>query len=288
MTSKIAHMSVFIIVGLHLIFLAYSWYQGLALSEYQLFDVTKEVWGSYSSYLIILFMMFVVFLEVMIAAFFFPTLYVVEEILGLSGWASQIVTFAYFGLFLLLYQLGSISTDAPINFKVPDEQMEVKYFGNFSYVLDDRRVFWASSFTPEKTNFYFNIVKPNLENFGVNLMRGDEVAQAGGIVEQVWERIVTSRVVVADLSGGNPNVLYELGIAHAVGKPTILLSDSPDLNALPFDIRHHRIFVYEEQNPKALFDYLEASISEVISSGEGSAFEKTEANYMADDRKLVT
>jgi hypothetical protein len=60
--------------------------------------------------------------------------------------------------------------------------------------------------------------------------------------ESLRKRLEGSDVVVADLSGSSPNVLYELGLAHSLGKPVILLSDDP--GAVPFDLRRENILLY--------------------------------------------
>jgi hypothetical protein len=62
-------------------------------------------------------------------------------------------------------------------------------------------------------------------------------------METVWECLVTCEVVIADMSTKNANVFYETGIAHTLGKTTILLSQSID--DVPFDLRHLNVIVYE-------------------------------------------
>jgi len=57
--------------------------------------------------------------------------------------------------------------------------------------------------------------------------------------------IQQSRLCIADLTGRNPNVLYELGIAQTLGKPCILLTQ--DINDVPFDIRQYRVIQYDLQ-----------------------------------------
>ena len=67
------------------------------------------------------------------------------------------------------------------------------------------------------------------------------------IVQDVWLSIRKARVVVADLSGGNPNVLYEVGLAHAIGKPTVFLTRNEE--DVPFDLRALRYLYYDINNP---------------------------------------
>jgi hypothetical protein len=73
--------------------------------------------------------------------------------------------------------------------------------------------------------------------------RADQVFEPRAIMETVWKCLVTCDVVISDLSTKNANVFYETGIAHTLGKPTILLSRS--IEDVPFDLRHLNVIVYE-------------------------------------------
>ncbi len=59
------------------------------------------------------------------------------------------------------------------------------------------------------------------------------------ITEDIWRGIVESRVVIADVTGRNANVYYELGVVHTVGKDFVLISQD-DAQKMPFDIHHFR------------------------------------------------
>jgi hypothetical protein len=89
---------------------------------------------------------------------------------------------------------------------------------------------------------YRHLVQPAVLASGLESMRADEIYYPGSVMEQIRAAIQQSRVCVVDITGRNPNVLYELGIAQTLGKPTIILSQ--DLEDMPFDIRHHRAIVY--------------------------------------------
>ena len=58
----------------------------------------------------------------------------------------------------------------------------------------------------------------------------------------IWSAINAARIIVADCTGRNPNVMYEIGLAHAIGKYTILLAQS--IRDVPFDLRHLRYIIY--------------------------------------------
>jgi len=99
------------------------------------------------------------------------------------------------------------------------------------------------------TDIYVSVISKAITQAGLKPLRADEIFSPGPIIEQIRSGIQQSRVCIADITGRNPNVLYELGIAQALGKPTILLSQDQDMDDVPFDVSHLRIIVY---NPKHL------------------------------------
>jgi hypothetical protein len=94
---------------------------------------------------------------------------------------------------------------------------------------------------------YEKTVRPTLEKCDVNCVRGDDMFGSEAIMEDVLAGIDDAVLVVADLTGQNANVFYEVGIAHAKDKPVLLLAQS--LDDVPFDLRHRRILVYEYSPP---------------------------------------
>lgn len=82
------------------------------------------------------------------------------------------------------------------------------------------------------------LLAPLLAAHDLELVRGDRIAEQGNVMVQVVREILDAAAVVADLTGLNPNVLYELGIADAFRKPVLRLIDEP--RCLPFDFRVDR------------------------------------------------
>lgn len=80
-------------------------------------------------------------------------------------------------------------------------------------------------------------------------------AAPGDIMEQVWRDIRKSDVVLADLTGLNPNVFYEMGLAHALGK-TIIMIKQKDSAPVPFDMRRYKNFEYDLQKLDELETWL--------------------------------
>ncbi len=97
-------------------------------------------------------------------------------------------------------------------------------------------------FAPDFDEVFAQVIRDPLEAEGFKVARADESRGTRNIMHDVINGIASADLVVADLSGGNPNVYYELGIAHAFGKPTILLTQ--DLDEVPFDLRAYRVITY--------------------------------------------
>lgn len=78
------------------------------------------------------------------------------------------------------------------------------------------------------------VIVPACEKFDIQAIRADQIAASGEISDQVFKHLRDDEVVVADLSGANANVMYELGVRHTTGKLTIQLGE---FGQLPFDVR---------------------------------------------------
>ena len=94
---------------------------------------------------------------------------------------------------------------------------------------------------------YDKVIKPAVETAGLECIRGDEIYARQSIVQDIWQSIRRCRVVVAELSGRNPNVMYEIGLAHAIGKPIVLLTRNEE--DVPFDLRSLRFIFYDTSDP---------------------------------------
>jgi hypothetical protein len=115
-------------------------------------------------------------------------------------------------------------------------------FRMLDFAAERRRCFVLMPFDRAFDDTYARGVKPAVTRVGWECARADEIFQAREIMSMVWEEIMRADLIVADLTGRNPNVYYELGFAHALGKNTILLAQ--DLQDVPFDLRHRRLVEY--------------------------------------------
>ena len=99
------------------------------------------------------------------------------------------------------------------------------------------------------------------EAAGVRPVRGDDLFTPTDILEDIWQSINAADFVIADITGRNPNVLYELGIAHALAKPVLILSrEAVDI---PIDLATRRVILYGQQ-PDAWRADLARMMSEAI------------------------
>ena len=87
-----------------------------------------------------------------------------------------------------------------------------------------------------------NSLKEAVEEVGLRLRRADDIWENPSIIQDVVSLIDRSRVVICDCSGRNPNVFYEAGIAHTLGREVILITQSA--SDIPFDLRHLRYIAY--------------------------------------------
>lgn len=119
--------------------------------------------------------------------------------------------------------------------------------------------------------YYQEIYVPAIKEAGFEPIRADELFTTGSVVEQIWDQIEKSKILLADLSEKNANVFYELGLAHAAGKPVVFTSSN--VNDVPFDLRHLRVIIYDIREPewaprlrKSIADYLRNAAKEPAKS----------------------
>lgn len=87
----------------------------------------------------------------------------------------------------------------------------------------------------------FDKIRGAAEDEGFDCKRADEVA-IGPITRNIFEHIFYAEAIVADLTDSNPNVFYELGVAHTIGRKTILITQEKEI---PFDISGDFIIKYK-------------------------------------------
>ena len=135
-------------------------------------------------------------------------------------------------------------------------------------------VFILMAFDDKFDDVYEAFIKPLFEesdsaSFGVD--RADDIHNQQNIMQDIVTRIEQSHLIVADLTDNNPNVFYELGVAHTLGRPVILLAQNMD--DVPFDLRAYRVLIYDthftkiEAAREELGRYIEAFINGTLQFG---------------------
>jgi hypothetical protein len=102
-------------------------------------------------------------------------------------------------------------------------------------------------FGPWPDRYFKDIYVPAIRDAGFEPIRADGLFNAGSVIEQIWDQIGRAKVLLAELTGKNPNVFYELGLSHAISKPVVFVSGA--LEDVPFDLRHLRVVTYDTKEP---------------------------------------
>jgi len=120
-------------------------------------------------------------------------------------------------------------TFAPHVFEVPDAYVELDLVAAMMpFAKDFQRV--------------YGTIKDTCDKLYLRCLRVDDIWEESVIVQDIFNLIFRAQVIVVDFTGKNPNVMYETGIAHTLGKHVIPISQS--LDDVPFDMAHHRILKY--------------------------------------------
>ena len=98
---------------------------------------------------------------------------------------------------------------------------------------------FADLFTP----VYEDHIKALCDRIGYTCLRADLIDGANIVMNDIWSLINNSSIIICDCTGKNPNVFYELGIAHTIGKNVICITQNSE--DIPFDIKHIRYIKYD-------------------------------------------
>jgi hypothetical protein len=122
-----------------------------------------------------------------------------------------------------------VLTFCPTVFRIPEKEMNPKLI---SVMMP---------FNPGFRGTY-DAIKRTTDYLEFECLRADDIWVNTTFIQDIFELIYCSRIVVVDYSGRNPNVMYETGIAHTLGKTVIPITQS--LDDIPSDLGHHRALKY--------------------------------------------
>jgi len=145
---------------------------------------------------------------------------------------------------------GILMSRAPIPGQLPASQVGLWCQSESAITITDFEVqsrpptaFVIMQFSAPFNELYTDVIAPVCAKHGIETVRADDTCGPGLILADVVGRIHESTMIIAEITPPNQNVFYELGYAHALGKPTILIASRG--KELPFDVSGFRTLFYE-------------------------------------------
>ncbi len=142
---------------------------------------------------------------------------------------------------ILMVQGDSTLSESPIEFRLSGTETKL-YHVKVKPIKP--KVFIVMQFSDEYNTLYNDVIKPVTESYDLECIRADEFYTSSPIIKDIVDSIRESYIIIAEITPDNPNVFYEIGYAHAINKPTILLCDKKR-EKLPFDVSGFRTLFYE-------------------------------------------
>lgn len=129
-------------------------------------------------------------------------------------------------------------------FLTKDDRFLKKLLEQARKILDKKTMYVCMPFSEDFDDVYELGIKKVAADLHFKCERADEIQHNGGILERVYESIKSSHIIIAEISTKNPNVYYEIGYAHALGREVILLTQ--DGSVVPIDLRNFNHIVYSK------------------------------------------
>ena len=122
-------------------------------------------------------------------------------------------------------------------------------------------IFVLMPFNANMEKVYTNHISKLGEELGLTIRRADDIFAPGPFMEKVWDGICAAQLILADCTQRNPNVFYEIGMAHTVGKKVVLITRSEE--DIPSDIKHYDYipYVYDPEGTDELIKKLRTFIN---------------------------
>lgn len=108
-----------------------------------------------------------------------------------------------------------------------------------------KKAFVIMRFDSKYNNVFDKSIKPAFEEYGYECNRLKEDRKQVNVPNEIIRSIIYADIVLADISGNSPNVLYELGVSHSVGNKTITITSN--VNEIPFDLKSYGVIDYTEE-----------------------------------------
>ena len=139
---------------------------------------------------------------------------------------------------ILVYSLTELASHDPYQSMIVSPIFGLPKNKKYAYDL-----FVLMPFRADLKPTYDDHIKPVAAKLKMSVARADDFFSSHSIIDEVWSAIAQSRFLIADCTGRNANVFYEIGMAHSIGKPVILITQNEE--DVPFDLRHRRFIKYD-------------------------------------------
>lgn len=159
-----------------------------------------------------------------------------------------------------------------IGFSISDQLSKRRGYGETIWgELNDKlktQVFVIMPFNDKLNPVYYDHILNLCNKIGYECKRADDIFEASMIINDIYSMIHNSDVIICDCTGKNANVFYELGVAHAMGKNVICITQNEE--DIPFDISQIRYIKYDytprgmKQFEESLEKFLAISMSDAI------------------------
>ncbi len=139
-------------------------------------------------------------------------------------------------------------------------------------------------FDNEFDDIYQLGIKQSCIDAGAYCERVDEQIFNESILDRIYNQISKADIVIADMTNRNPNVFYEVGYAHALGKTTILLTKNSE--DIPFDLKHYPHIIYNNSISKLKEDLTQRVKWCVDNESQDDNGQKVELDIFLEDKSL--
>lgn len=123
-------------------------------------------------------------------------------------------------------------------------------------------------------DFMNYLVEPAIEIYGFDIIRADKIPHASTITSDIIRLVQEADICIVDITGGNPNVFYELGRRHETGRPFVQLRNKSDESPIPFDVSGIRTLTYDLSSlasSRKSVQELRGFVQEIVKHGFQSA-----------------
>lgn len=155
-------------------------------------------------------------------------------------------------------------------------------------IIDTKPKLFAFVLMPLSKDFddvYQLGIKETCKEVGLYCERVDEQIFQETILERIYNQIYKADLIIADMTGKNPNVFYEVGYAHALGKNVILLTKNSE--DIPFDLKHYPHIVYNDKIV-VLKDELQKRLSWFLDNPDKvEEYFSTNVEIFLDDKQII-